>query len=114
MERVDRNYYLDSEALVGIVAKMTAADPASDATHLREFVDRYGLTFLEAQQWSSYAWRTWQSYQADYLFGDTDLLEDYVRDALNDPGLVLYLELRPTLFDENFVDYVNRLKAETN
>ena len=111
MERVDRVYYLNNPDVVGVVEKMTAAEFSGIPEHHREFMNRYDLTPAEAQHWSAYAWRTWQMHQADYLYGNTDRLEEDILAALDTPGLALYLEVTPVSFDEDFVDYVNELRV---
>ena len=113
LDRVDRLYFGASNEMLEIYEKMRAVEADSDSAHIQEFMSRYDFTYLEAQRWSSYAWRTWKTYEADYFLDDTGFsgLEENIRGSLRDPGLALYLELRPNLFDYRFVEFVEELKS---
>jgi hypothetical protein len=70
-------------------------------------MERYGLSFVEADRWTRYLRAAWQTYEADFLAGQSGQLSERLAITLTFPDQALFWQTEQYYFDQRFVDYVN-------
>lgn len=99
---------VNSPYIPTIIAKIKAVDIDAVSPGAAAFMDRYDLTYEEANRFSTYLRRQWRGNEADYYAGTPDL-DRTVRQQLNWPDQKLYWEHARPGFSEEFVTYVHSL-----
>jgi len=107
LDRIDRLAAIsESDYLIDVLAKIKEVDSAYVDETTAAFIDRYQLSFAEADRWVRYLRRAWQSYEADYLADQVGGLDTEIAARLQFPDQALYWEHSQSSFDEKFVDFV--------
>ncbi len=99
---------MDSPYLPGIIAKIKQVDVGTIEPAVQAFMDRYGLTFEEADRFSRFLRQNWLGYQADFYFGETGIDEE-IRGILMNPDQALWWENSKFYFDDEFIRHVDQL-----
>jgi len=108
LERVDRSAIFDSQYLPGILEKIKSVDGVGRA--VQAYMDRYDLTYVEADRWVRYMRQQWQAHEADFRFGETAHLEDTIPALMSFPDQVLFYEVTRSNMDPAFVQFVDQFE----
>ena len=113
LDRIDRMGDIgESPYLPEILDKIKAVDTAFIGDTPTAFMDRYSLTFVEADRWTRYLRGQWQAWEADFLAGQIGQLEELIPLYLGFPDQALYWYHSSENYDESFVDYVDELAPD--
>ena len=101
--------FFESEALRTAMVKVDVEHGGLPV--LREFVDRYGFTEEEAIVWHRHLIQLWGGLEADWYYGERELVRETLRALLIYPDQRIYAENEP--FGTEFAGMVRELLAES-
>jgi len=105
-ERVSRPF-IESDLLSPIMAKIKEVDSDYIGGATRAFMDRYSLSYVEADRFVRYLRFQWKAFEADYLAGITyPDMEPNIAALQSFPDQALYWETAQNAYDPDFVEFV--------
>ncbi|MGI9290469.1 MAG: hypothetical protein ACR2QG_04225, partial [Gammaproteobacteria bacterium] len=101
---------IGSSDLARILTKIKEVDGHSPL--VEAFVERYGLTYEDANRWVRYLMRMWFGMHTDYKFGVVD--DHGIRAAFYYPDQALFWHHAKAAFSKDFVEHVESLRPEVD
>lgn len=116
MERIERSEGIfESEHLPRIFGQMREVEPGIASNQAQVFMERFGLSFPDADRVTRYYRTIWQSFEADFTSGNTyPRMERTIQRFLRLPDHALYWDSGMTNRDPEFVDFVESLDPRPN
>ena len=114
LDRIDRTSrtVMESEYLPGIIEKIKKVDVDEIGDVTQAFMDRYGLSFVEADRFGRYQRQQWQGFEADYLAGARyPRMEQTIALLLSFSDQRLFWDNSEVTFDPRFVEFVEESVA---
>lgn len=108
LERIDRSAIFDSQYLPDILEKIKSVDGVGGT--VQAFMDRYDLTYVDADRWVRYMRQQWEAHEANFRFGETESLESMLPILMNFPDQVLFYEVARSGMDPAFVQFVDQFE----
>ena len=114
LDRIDRTSItvLESEYLPDIIEKIKEVHIDEIGTATQTFMDRYDLSFVEADRFTRYLRQQWQGFEADYLAGARyPRMEQTIAALHTFSEQALYWDIAASTFDPGFVEFVEQTVA---